>query len=324
LTSTLTPTATPTSTPPPLPFEVFTHQLIRPGNIPQSYISNPCEYLSLRWSPERSTPGTVVIPVMFHGVREAGKSVVEGDITTITEEQFNMFVDYAKRFGYETITTAQLYDFLLTNARIPARSMLLIVDDRRPGTVETYFLPVAEKNDWTITLSWLIGNTDDELWAWMERLNATGRLDVQSHGNGTLYIVEQTPEEEIRHELLDPIPLIEEHFGKRPLAIVWPGGNFTPLAVAIAREGGYQLGFTAFSRGPVMFNWIPQGPEERAVADPLMTLPRFWSTDVTLSLQTGDKVGDAAQSAALENFPAEAEYYRTYCGGELTPPADIP
>jgi hypothetical protein len=29
-----------------------------------------------------------------------------------------------------------------------------------------------------------------------------------------------------------------------------------------------------------MFNWIPQGDEEQQAADPLMTLPRFWSTDL--------------------------------------------
>jgi len=50
-----------------------------------------------------------------------------------------------------------------------------------------------------------------------------------------------------------------------------------------------------------------------------MTLPRFWSPDLNLSLDIGMKIGDAAQADALQHYPQEAEYYRTYCGGELLP-----
>ena len=311
-----TPTTTdsPTFTPAPLP--VFTHRLIRTGVLPRTYLA-ACEYLRLRWSPEASEPGTVVVPVMFHGIRGAGKNILEGDDTTITEEQFQLFVNFAKNNGFQTITVAQLADFLLHNARIPPRSLLMIIDDRRPGTVENYFLPVVEDNNWTVTLGWIIGDTDAELWSWMERLNASGRLDVQSHGYHHLYITDQTPEKDIRRELFDPILLLEQHFGHRPTAFVWPGGNFTTQSVALAHEAGYTLGFTAFSRGPLMFNWVPQGPEEWFVGDPLMTLPRAWSTDLTLPLDVAIQINKTAQAEAQASFAQEAAYYRLYCGGEL-------
>ena len=263
------------------------------------------------------------MPIMFHGIRQAGKKLLSGDETSITEEQFQSFVWYAQQHGFQTITSAQLSDFLHSNARIPQRSMMLIVDDRRPGTVENYLLPAAQENNWMVTLGWIIGNTNHDLWAWMERLNASGRLDIQAHGYNHAYITEQTSETVIRKEILNPIPIIEQHFGKRPVAFIWPGGNFTLLAVAIAHEGGYQLGFTAFSRGPLMFNWIPQGEQERLVADPLMTLPRSWSTDQTLPLDIGEQIGAAARAEAISNYPQEAEYYRMYCSGELPALADI-
>lgn len=254
---------------------------------------------------------------MFHGIRAAGKAILKGDTTSVSEEDFKDFVLFAKLNGFQTITTAQLNSFLRTNARIPPRSMMLIVDDRRPGTVENYFIPAAEENDWTVTLGWLVGNTDDTLWAWMERLNATGRLDVQSHGYNHVYITEETSEEVIRQEIHDSIGVLEQHFGQRPLAFIWPGGNFTPLAISIAHENGYQLGFTAYSRGPLMFNWIPQGEHERQMADPLMTLPRAWSTDQSLPLDVAMKISDEARADAVLRYPQEADYYHTYCGGDL-------
>jgi peptidoglycan/xylan/chitin deacetylase (PgdA/CDA1 family) len=317
-------TATPTHPPPsptvpPPPLEVFTHSLLRVGVIPQTYITDPCEQLRLRWGADKAEPGTIVVPIMFHGIRSAGKTIAEGDDISITEEQFNAFILYAKNLGFETITSQQLRDFLYENRYIPPRSMILIVDDRRPGTVEEYFLPALQANNWTVTLGWIIGDTNDTLWARMEQLNNTGLLDVQSHGYLHRYIIEGMPEETIREEVAASIPILEAHFGKKPIAFVWPGGNFVSQAASIAREVGYQLAFTAYSRGPLMFNWIPQGEPERAVGDPLMTLPRFWSTDVTLPLDTSIQIGDAARTAALDAWTDEAAYYQIYCGGQLKP-----
>jgi peptidoglycan/xylan/chitin deacetylase (PgdA/CDA1 family) len=317
-TVTATPTYPPSPTLHPPPLGIFTHSLLRPYVLPEAYLSDPCEYLRLRWGPGKAKPGSVVVPIMFHGIRAEGKAISEGDDISITVEQFNAFVSYAQSQGFATITTQQLRDFLYENSYIPPRSMILIVDDRRPGTVEEYFLPVLQANGWTVTLGWIIADTNDSLWARMENLNLTGLLDVQSHGYLHRYIVDGMSEETIREEVGASIPIIESHFGKKPITFVWPGGNFIGQSVSIAREVGYQLAFTAYSRGPLMFNWIPQGDPEQAVGDPLMTLPRFWSTDVTLPLDTSIQIGDAAQAAAEAAWPDEAAYYQTHCGGELT------
>ena len=312
-TSTPTVTFTPTLTPEPLP--AFTTRLIRPGIIPQTYITDTCTYLKMRWSPEGSPPGTVVIPVMFHGIRESGKPVT--DNVTITEEQFQGFVQYAKYLGFQTITSAQLIQFLEQNAPIPARSLLMIIDDRRPGTVEAYFLPVLKENNWTATLGWIIGDTDEALWQRMETMAATGLLDIQSHGYLHRYILPDMKEEEVREEITASIPILEEHFGQRPVAFIWPGGNYTPFAVQAAREAGFKLGFTANSNGPLMFNWVPLGEAEQAIHDPLMVLPRGWSTALGVNLDWAAQVGDKARTAAVESYADEAAYYRTYCAGEL-------
>ena len=312
-TSTPTVTFTPTLTPEPLP--AFTTRLIRPGIIPQTYITDTCTYLKMRWSPEGSPPGTVVIPVMFHGIRESGKPVT--DNVTITEEQFQGFVQYAKYLGFQTITSAQLIQFLEQNAPIPARSLLMIIDDRRPGTVEAYFLPVLKENNWTATLGWIIGDTDEALWQRMETMAATGLLDIQSHGYLHRYILPDMKEEEVREEITASIPILEEHFGQRPVAFIWPGGNYTPFAVQAAREAGFKLGFTANSNGPLMFNWVPLGEAEQAIHDPLMVLPRGWSTALGVNLDWAAQVGDKARTAAVESYADEAEYFQTYCRGEL-------
>jgi peptidoglycan/xylan/chitin deacetylase (PgdA/CDA1 family) len=286
---------------------------LRPGIQPAPYLEDTCAYLRLRWGEGKAEPGTVVVPVMFHSIVTSPSKPT--DPKDITVEDFIAFVDYARLQGFETITTQQLSDFLLYNAPIPPRSMLLIVDDRRPGLIFEHFMPVLDANDWTVTSAYIADpDSMDWAWKWMERLNESGRLDVQSHGyTGQLYVLPDTPLEDIQHEIWDSTLVLEQHFGKTPIAFIWPGGNFTPTSAHLARQGGYQLGFTAYSRGPLLFNWIPLGEEERLVNDPLMVLPRAWSNSVNYNLDEAVRVSQQAAAFAEANAQLEKDWLQTYC-----------
>jgi peptidoglycan/xylan/chitin deacetylase (PgdA/CDA1 family) len=321
-TKTATQTNIPTFTSTAIPLETFTSPLLRSGVIPQAYVIDTCSYLERRWAGDGSPPGTIVVPIMFHSIYKDGRIVNDPKEISVTE--FESFHTFARSLGFETITTEQLYAFLDHNALIPARSMIMIVDDRRPGVIQERFMPVLDQYDWSVTSAY-ITDPDSLMWAWelMDQLFATGRVDIQSHGySGQLYIVEGTTEEEIHQEIDRSTDVLEERYGKRPIALIWPGGNFTQAAVRIARQDGYQLGFTAYSRGPLMFNWIPLGEEERLIGDPLMVLPRAWSNSAIYNLEQALEIADKAQAYAEENFKIEARWYNASCGGSLIPPFD--
>lgn len=299
---------------PPIPFQ--SKHLLR-GVRPESYVDDACDALRRRWDPQNSPPGTILVPIMYHRV---GEGTGAGGREGVSPAYFRQTMAEARRLGYQTVTSAQAAAFLEENARIPERSLLLIVDDRRLGTVEGYFLPLLEQYDWTVTLGWIIADTDRRagLWERLERLHATGRLDVQAHGLRHLYMLPSTPIKQIREEIFGPIPILEQHVGYRPVVFVWPGGNFTRKTVEVARAAGYKLGFTVFARGPSMYNWIPLGKEERAMGDPLLVLPRYWGTaGMVEQLGKAAAIGDEAKQKAASSFEQEAAYYRARCGGEL-------
>lgn len=309
-TRTLAPTLEPSS--------IFSSTLL--SQQPVAYLADVCQYLRERWDPARSAPGTVVVAIMFHSV-EVGGVYQPGD-TFIPAQELTRTAQVARELGFQTVTAPQLAGFLEHNARIPARAMIWIVDDRRPDDVANHYLPIAEQNGWTITLGWIIGDTDQRegLWERMEGMHAGGRLDVQSHGYEHRYIMADTPEDLLHQELFGPVAVLEQHFGERPIAFVWPGGNFTPRAVQLAREAGYRIGFSSNSRGPFMYNWIPLGDDEIEAGDPLMVLPRFWAKPgLAEQLEVAAAVGDAAAAQALAGYAREAAYYRAVCGGELPP-----
>lgn len=313
----------------PLP-AVFTSEILRPGIQPVSYIQDSCRFLELRWDPQGSLPGTVVAPIMFHSILERNEEPANPQ--DINSETFAAIIRLAENLGFETITTEELLAYLHGNAKIPPRSMIMILDDRKAGVAEDHFLPVLEKNDWTLTMAWIAESDTDirpgrlageSLWGWIERLNDTGYFDIQSHGRDHIYITASTNEESIRQEIEGSIPILKEHFGNTPIAYIWPGGNFTSFGIQVAHEAGFELGFIERSYGPLLFNWIPQSDRESAYNDPLMLLPRFWDSAALLNLEQTAQIGDAAQAFAKENYAAEAAWFQQNCGNELPPLEEV-
>lgn len=325
--STKTPTLTPSTTPsltqtPTLtrtPFSLTNFSFdFRPSEVSAQQYLDQCEYLSNRWGEEKSKPGTIVVPIMYHSVRKSGRPLQ--DEMQVTQEYFEYTMEYAEKLGFETITTEELIGFLYHNEPIPQYSMILIIDDRRLGVVQEHFMKFLDEYDWTVTLAYITGVASEFEWMEFERLNVNNRLDLQAHGflhNAETYITEFTPKDVIEQELYAPIPIIEEKTGRRPEAFIWPGGNFTTESVQMAREAGYKVGFTVYSRGPIMYNWIPLGATEKKVGDPLLVLPRFWSSSATINLENAIEISELAQKFAEENKKKEELWFQNYCSDFL-------
>jgi len=339
------PSPTPIRTPPALPGPYQTTRL-NPIDQPVSYIEDSCQYLRMKWDPENAVPGTIVIPIMFHGIPRFETN----DPNEITQVQFDKLIADLKEQGFEAITISQLADFLETNAKIPPRSFVMILDDRRPGTAFATFLPVLEANRWRMSLAWPIGYGDDttekkpatdvesdplagtyaNLWAQIEHYYESGAFEVESHGYYHNYpMSDDSTDEYLRQELEQSMAELEAHFGRRPIAIIWPGGGFAKRPVEFARAAGYRLGFTINPRGPLMFNWIPQAQArdpmrpiylpEGPAGDPLLTLPRYWPSQVSGELDQIRLMGKEAAAHAEANQATELEYYDIVCSADYGP-----
>jgi len=325
------PTATPVRTPPALP-SPFSTDLLNPRDTPRTYQTDTCQYLHDRWDPANSPPGTVAMVIMFHSVTEDPIS----NPNQISLAAFQGLMEGLKAAGFEAVRTTQLADFLERNVRIPPRSVLLVADDRHYGAYfEKLFRPYRERFGWPVVNSWISAEgTAPDLWADNSDLEMQGWVDHQAHG-----VVHNIPiwpgstDAYILGELQGSVDAFEEHFGKRPIAFIWPGGGFSPRAAELARQTGYQLGFTINPRGPVMFNWVPLGDQEdpmrpsyqpeAGVNDPLMVLPRYWDTDAILYLQDIVAIGEQAAEQAEQQRSTELDFYEIMCAstyGVLPPP----
>ncbi|HTX78686.1 MAG TPA: polysaccharide deacetylase family protein, partial [Longilinea sp.] len=320
-TPTITPTPTVTPTPPELP-GIFTTTILNPLDTPHTYIQNTCEYLRMKWDPNNSAPGTVVMPIMIHSIT-AGDATNDNQISATT---FKFLIRDLTMQNFQAISMQQLHDFLYNNAKIPSRSVIFIVDDRHYAEYfNTYFKPLHDEYGWVVVNSWISAtDTSQDLWDQNAELEKEGWVDHQAHGVvHNIPIGQYSTDDYIKGELYGSITAMQEHFNKTPIAYIWPGGGFTAHAVDIARQAGYELGFTVNPRGPLMFNWVPLADatdpnrptyiEEGSVNDPLMVLPRYWDTDASTHIDQVRQIGQQAAAQAEQNKTVEMEYYNSAC-----------
>ncbi len=332
--ATNTPVPTPTeantptpATPPELP-AAFSTDLLRPESFPESYENNTCQYLLNKWDPNKSQPGTIVMPIMFHSITDG----VVTDDNQISVETFKQLIHDLREQNFEAISMQQFTDFMLNNGKIPARSVLLIVDDRKTRQYfETHFRDLYNEYSWVVINAWIsFPETTRQLWDENAALEQEGFVDHQAHG--VIHNINMTADQSdefIRNELYGSIDAMQQHFNKTPSAIIWPGGSFCPKSIQFAQEAGYKVGFTVNPRGPVLYNWIPlnasreegQSPwlQDSAMNAPLLVIPRYWDTDASFHLDTVRQISSQAAEYAEKNKSIELEYYQIVCEPELGP-----
>jgi len=319
--ATIQPTQTPPRTPPALP-EIYQTGALNPFDTPRTYIQDTCQYLRNKLNPGGAPPGTVVMIIMiqavFKGPVEESGGVNVGDLGIMMEELHKQ--------GFVAINTKQFLAFMERNINIPPRSVLIIQDNRHQAdNFNKHFRDYWEDWGWPIVNGFTSQpDTPDTLWQENAALEVEGWVDHQAQGVmiGT-YMTDDTSKAIITRELQGSIDAFAEHFGKSPIAFIWPGGGFGLRPVQAARQLDYQLGFTSNSRGPVMFNWVPLAGEvdpdrpayipEAEIGDPLMTLPRFWPYQVLEWIDKVRVMGNEAAAYAEANKATELEYYDIVC-----------
>jgi hypothetical protein len=267
-------------------------------------------------------PGTVVMIIMFHDVIRGPLDNPDG----INVFDFDKLMGKLKEQGFSAINTKQFLAFMERNIKIPLRSVLIIQDGSFDAeNFNRNFREYWDAWGWPVVSAWT-SDPDISETKWNESiaLEREGWVDHQAQGViPNTILLDETSKAVITRELEGSLNAFAYRFSKTPYAIVWPGGGFGLRPITAARQLGYQLGFTANSRGPVMYNWIPQADEvdperpsyipEGPVNDPLMTLPRYSPDQVIDSIDSVRIIGKDAAAYMQSNKAVELEYYETVC-----------
>ena len=181
----------------------------------------------------------------------------------ISPARFEAQLDWLARNDYRVIRLAELAEFLAGRRQLPARSVVITIDDGYES-VHRHAYPLLRKYGFPATLFVypdFIGAGDAMSWTQLRELTATRLFDIQTHSKSHRNLVDRAPDESdeqyrrnIDAELRGSRSLLEARLsGWRVDQIAYPFGDANLMVVDAAARHGYQLGLTVVPGGNAFF-----------------------------------------------------------------------
>lgn len=168
------------------------------------------------------------------------------DGSTVQISEFAEQMQHLKDNNYNVITLGELFDSLEGNKKIPAKSIVITMDDGWLS-VKDLALPILKKHNFPATLfiySDIVGESKRFVtWEDLKELMASG-MDIQchskSHGNLRKYLKKKNVIELVTPEFVEVQKVMEEKLGTKCDFFAYPFGKFSESFFPILEEHGYR------------------------------------------------------------------------------------
>ncbi|MFN0117626.1 MAG: tetratricopeptide repeat protein [Elusimicrobiota bacterium] len=208
-----------------------------------------------------SSDGSLVPVLCYHGLTNVKHDPILAHPEHVSIESFENHMNALKKAGFETVTAVQVNNWFSNKESLPKKPILITFDDGRLDSFRNAD-PVLEKNDQKATMFAIVQNIERELpayanWNEYKEYQATGRWDVQAHGDfGHSYIqTSQTGDmglylvnrkwlhdlqrlefpsewkERVHTDHKSAKEKIKKHLGTEPIAFAFPEGNLGQIEI---------------------------------------------------------------------------------------------
>lgn len=176
----------------------------------------------------------------------------------VTPAAFDAQMEYLARNGYTVITLKRLARFLEGKEGLPAKSVVITIDDGYRSTFEIAF-PILRKHGFPATVflySDFVGASDAMTWPQMKEMMASGLVEIQphskSHANLTLRLPGETDaryRERIRREVEAPLAAIKDRLAEPTFTFAYPYGDVNEWVAELLASQRVALGVTVTPGG---------------------------------------------------------------------------
>lgn len=185
--------------------------------------------------------GGKVAVLNYHFFYDSNTEVCDESIC-ISTDNFRKQLSYLKENGYKTLTMSEFNDWMYGKITVPAKSVLITIDDGAAGTF-SHLPQILNEYEMHATLFLISG------WWPVSRYQSSSYLEIQSHGhnlhdsnycdnNGCGYKTLKLSKEELKKDLNDSINTIGSN-----LAFCYPFYQTNSNLVQAVKESGFRLGF---------------------------------------------------------------------------------
>ena len=180
------------------------------------------------------------VPVLnYHQVNDEKHSAL-----TLHVDQFREQMEYLHNQGYNTITLAQLYDYLENGTELPNKPIVITFDD---GYVDNYknVLPILKEYNMKATLFMISDAANTPGFVSTEQMHQmeAGGFDIQGHTNHHKILTKIAPTE-LPDALLGGKTSLEGILGEPIEYLAYPGGFNDMLIQYVTKQSGYKMAFT--------------------------------------------------------------------------------
>ncbi len=172
-------------------------------------------------------------------------------------------LDWLARNQYTVLRLSQLTDFLAGKQPLPARSVVITIDDGYES-VYRHAWPLLKKHGFPATLfvyTDFIGIGDGLSWAQLQEMASSGLVDIQAHSKTHRNLIDRNPGETderyraaIETELRAPRELLEKRLaGVQVRQFAYPFGDANEVVLDAMARQRYQIGVTVNPGGNPFF-----------------------------------------------------------------------
>ena len=176
----------------------------------------------------------------------------------VTRADFEAQLRYLRDHNYAIIPLNRLREFLDGAAELPAKAVVLTIDDGYRSTY-TVAYPLLQKYAAPASLfvySDFVGSGEALTWSQVTELANSSLIDIQAHSKTHADMSQREHGESdaayqrrLAQEFDVPRDLLTARAGVHPTAFAYPYGAASPAVLAAAHRTGWKLGLTVFRGG---------------------------------------------------------------------------
>jgi peptidoglycan/xylan/chitin deacetylase (PgdA/CDA1 family) len=181
----------------------------------------------------------------------------------LSAESFEAQLAYLADNGYSVIPLARLVDFLQGKAALPAKAVVITIDDGYES-VHRHAFPLLRKYGFTATLfvyTDFVGYGDALSWAQLREMSESGVIDLQAHSKSHRNLLDRIAGESderylqvIEQEVEVPRNLLEKRVpGAKVRHYAFPFGDANERVLDALQRHGYGLGVTVNPGGNAFY-----------------------------------------------------------------------
>ena len=202
--------------------------------------------------------GYQLVPILcYHRFAETCKSNL-----CVSKSAFAAQVAYLKNNGYHSITLSELMGFLNYDAAIPAKAVVITMDDGYQSIYE-FAYPLLKQYGFTATLfiyTDFVGASKNALtWDHIREMKAGG-FEIGSHSITHADLTKKFPGEDdsaylarITRELFQSKKIIDQELEQDTPFFAYPYGTYNQQILDLSKQAGYKLGLTIRMGGNSFF-----------------------------------------------------------------------